>query len=332
MNSKVVKTLADLAALAGVSESTASRALRDNPLINENTRRRVQQLAREQNFRINASARNLRLQKTNTVAVIIVFDASSSQAISDPFLLAMLGTLADELSQRGYDMLLTTTRSGTSTTPYMDAQRADGLIVIGQGEQEARIRELHLEQVPFVVWGANAPDLGYSVVGSNNSKGGQLAARHLLEQGCQRLLFLGNIHHLEIRQRWQGFLQSAPQAAQHDCDFTSAAGHSVTAALFADGQRPYDGILAASDTIGVGAIKALNEAGIAIPQDVAIVGFDDMAIAEYAYPALSSVRQDVAGGGRQLVESLLARMAGQEPASIELDVSLVTRASSLRQQ
>lgn len=333
MKNTPIKTLADLAKLAGVSESTASRALRDNPLINAKTRERLQALAREHHFKINASARNLRLQKTHTVAVIIVFDAASSQAISDPFLLAMLGTLADELSQQGYDMLLTTTRSNGADVQkyYLDAKRADGLIVIGQGEQEARIAELHLGDVPFVVWGTNAPGLDYNVVGSDNEKGGRLAAQHLLAQGCQRLLFLGDIHHLEIRQRWQGFSQCAPDAAQQDCDFTSGDGHAVTARLFAGGALPYDGILAASDTIGVGAIKALSELGLAIPQQVALVGFDDMAIAQYAHPALSSIRQEVALGGRRLVENLMAKMAGNEPASTELDVSLVVRASSSRQ-
>ena len=114
MNKKNIMTLADIARLANVSKSTASRALRNNPLVNQQTRELVQGIAEQHNFKVNATASKLRTQKTNTIAVIVMFDQKTGQAISDPFLMEILGTIADELTKFGYDMLLTTTKTATS--------------------------------------------------------------------------------------------------------------------------------------------------------------------------------------------------------------------------
>ena len=105
MNSKT-STLADVAREAGVSESTASRALNDSSLVNEKTRERVKKIAKEMGFRINTLARNLRTQKSYTIAVVLVVSSKQDQSASDPFLLSLLGIIADELSQRNYDLLL----------------------------------------------------------------------------------------------------------------------------------------------------------------------------------------------------------------------------------
>ena len=122
-------TLADIAALAQVSESTASRALRDNPVINIDTRMRVQEIARAHQFNVNAKARSLRTQKSHTIAVIVLFDAKTQQAISDPFLLEILGVIADELTRRGYDMLLSTSKTTDKDWQnyYLDSRRADAM-------------------------------------------------------------------------------------------------------------------------------------------------------------------------------------------------------------
>ena len=106
-----VMTLADIAKLAGVSESTASRALRDNPVINAKTREKIQLIAASHQFKVNATARSLRTQKSNTIAVIILFDSKTQQATSDSFLLDLLGVIADELTDKGYDMLLSTSKT-----------------------------------------------------------------------------------------------------------------------------------------------------------------------------------------------------------------------------
>ncbi|NOZ42094.1 MAG: LacI family transcriptional regulator, partial [Alphaproteobacteria bacterium] len=137
-------TMSDIARLAQVSESTVSRALRNNPLINENTRKKIQQIARDHNYQINESARNLRLKKSHTIAVVMLLDPKSGQAISDPFLLDLLGNVADELAEYGYDLLLSTpqTRGDDHDPHYLESKRADGMIIIGQGEHGRKIDAL----------------------------------------------------------------------------------------------------------------------------------------------------------------------------------------------
>jgi len=332
-------TLADIARLAGVSESTASRALRDNPVINAQTREKVQQIAAEYQFKVNATARSLRTQKSHTIAVIILFDAKTQQAITDPFLLDILGVIADELTRQGYDMLLSTSKTTDKDwfNYYIESKRADGLIVIGQGEHDERVSRLSAAEVPFVVWGA-CEEQGYPIIGSDNRGGARLAVDHLLAQGCRRIAFLGDIRHTEIEMRYLGYqdaLRSAgiaiEPALQLNTDFTAEAGYLMTQqALFPALQHKValDGIFAASDAIAMGAMKALLEQGYAVPQQVALVGFDDIAMSAYCTPSLSTVKQDTHNGGKLLVSNVLAQIRGEASGSRVLPVRLIPRQSS----
>lgn len=338
-----VLTLADIARLAGVSESTASRALRDNPVINAATRQKVQQIAADHQFKVNATARSLRTQKSHTIAVIILFDAKTQQTITDPFLLDILGVIADELTRQGYDMLLSTSKTTDKDwrSYYFDSKRADGLIVIGQGEHDERVLQLAAAGVPFVVWGAANGDEDYPVIGSDNRQGAKLAVEHLLKQGCKRLAFLGDIRHTEIEMRYLGYQDALQQAGlplephlQLNTDFTAQDAYIKTQqVLFAElnsAQGALDGIFAASDAIAMGAMKALLEYGVQVPQQLAIVGFDDIAMSAYCTPSLSTVKQDTQAGGKLLVAALLQRIAGNKVPSSQLAVRLLCRQSSLR--
>ncbi len=332
-------TLADIAALAQVSESTASRALRDNPVINIDTRQRVQAIAREHQFNVNAKARSLRTQKSHTIAVIVLFDTKTQQAISDPFLLDILGVIADELTRRGYDMLLSTSKTTDKDWQnyYLDSRRADGLIIIGQGEHDPRIGQLAKGRAPFVVWGAGSDSAGMTVVGSQNRLGAQTAVRHLLAQGCRRIAFLGDIRHNEIELRHEGYLDALREAGFADADalqittdFTAQDGYLKTQQYLLSELPKLDGIFAASDAIALGAMKALQEYGVQVPQQVALVGFDDIAMSAYCSPSLSTVRQDTQSGGKLLVSKLLEKIDGGQPDSELLPVRLLTRQSSAR--
>jgi DNA-binding LacI/PurR family transcriptional regulator len=339
MNKKRVMTLADIALLANVSKSTASRALRNNPLINKNTRELVQEIALKHNFKVNATASNLRTQKTNTIAVVVMFDQKSGQAISDPFLMEILGTIADELTKFGYDMLLTTTKTAVHDwySYYYESKRADGLIIIGQGEHDQRIEALTTTDLPFIVWGTEIHQKSYTTVGSDNRKGGYLAVSHLIEQGCKRIAFLGDVNHNEVEQRWLGYQDAITEAGlvldkklQIRTDFTSIDGYtSLSSHCLAD-DNPIDGVFAVSDAIALGATKYLFEQGIKIPSQVAVIGFDDISMSEYCSPSLSTIRQNTAAGGRLLVKLLLDKFNHQPVASQLLNVEMIQRQSSSR--
>jgi len=331
-------TIADIAKLANFSKATVSRALRDSPLINEKTRQKIQLIAKENNFKINASARSLRLQKTNTVAVIIMFDPQSDQAISDPFMLEMLGTIADQLDSHGYDMLLTTTKHSATNWGgyYVESQRADGLIVIGQGDHDQRVESLVSDNLPVVVWGAEKTNTDHCVIGSNNQRGGYLAVNHLIEQGCKKIAFFGDIEYPEVAIRWQGYVQAFQQAGlevveelQIKTDFTAADAQLKLQQLL-EQQPDLDGIFAVSDVIALGALKYLNQQSIKVPQQISVVGFDNIAMAELCTPSLSTISQSTTAGGKLLVKNLMAQINKQAATSQVLDVELVVRDSSQR--
>lgn len=332
-------TIADIAKLANFSKATVSRALRDSPLINEKTRKKIQQIAKDHNFKINASARNLRLQTTNTIAVIILFDPNSGQAISDPFILEMLGTIADELDRQGYDMLLTTTKHSATNWGgyYIESRRADGLIVIGQGDHDQRVESLVSENLPVVVWGADPKDNSHCIIGSDNKKGAYLAVNHLIEQGSRKIVFLGDVDYPEVAIRWAGYQQALAQAGitadeqlSVKTDFTSQDGYQQMQNIL--GQHPdIDGLFAASDVIALGALKYLTEQSIAVPKQIAVVGFDNIAMTELSSPSLSTVSQSTVNGGKLLVKKLLAQLNNHRVESEVLDVDLVIRESSCRQ-
>ena len=318
MNKKPIRTLADIARLANVSQSTVSRALRNNPLVNQKTRELVQSIAQELNFSVNATASNLRTQKTNTIAVIVMFDQNTEQSISDPFLMKLLGTIADELTRYGYDMLLTTTKTATGdwNNYYFESRRADGLIIVGQGEHDQRIETLASNNVPLVVWGTEFNSKNYTTIGSDNRKGGYLAVKHLLENGCKDIAFLGDIEHNELEQRWLGYQDAYQEAGlkisenlRIKTDLTSNDGYAQIKKYLSGKHKKIDGIFAVSDTIALGAMKYLHEQKIVIPDQIAIIGFDDIAISEYCSPSLSTIRQNTTTAGELLVDKLLRRIA-----------------------
>lgn len=341
MNKKKLMTLADIAKLANVSTSTASRALRNNPVIKQSTRDIVQCIANKHNFKVNVTASKLRTQKTNTIAVVVMLEQKSGQVISDPFLMEILGTIADELTKFGYDMLLTTTKTATHDwySYYYESKRADGLIIIGQGEHDQRIELLANTNLPFVVWGTEVHKKTYTTIGSDNRKGGFLAVQHLIQQGCKRIAFLGDINHNEVEQRWFGY-QDALKAAnltienglQIKTDFTANDGYSKLRDHLLIEDKSIDGIFAVSDAIALGASKYLFEQKIEVPHTIAIVGFDDIAMSEFCSPSLSTIRQNTAAGGRLLVKILLNKINQQPVKSQLLDVEVIQRQSSSRHQ
>ncbi|ROQ18318.1 LacI family transcriptional regulator [Marinimicrobium koreense] len=328
-------SIADIARRAGVSESTVSRALNNNPAVNIKTREKVQALAREMNYKVNTGARNLRLQRSHTIALVINAESVDGQTFSDPFMMDMIGAIADELNEHQYSLLF----SSNAVSPedwhahLLGSRRADGIIVIGQGRDDAPLRQLQKEGDAIVVWGAREPEANYCIVGSDNYMGGQLASRHLIGRGCRRMLFLGDVAHPEIQGRFQGYFDALTEAGlssqEHHVQaaFSIESGYQHVVDLLEEG-LDFDGIFAASDNIAMGAIKALQEKGIRVPDDVAVVGFDDIPIAPYFNPPLTTVRQDIHRGGKLLVQKVMALVKGQPVTSEVLKTELVVRASS----
>ena len=176
------------------------------PSFRKRTRQRITDLARSLNYRVNVSAANLRKRDVQTVGVVILGD--SMQAISDPFLLSILGTVADSLDEHGMSLLLTRLKEGQThrLSEMVESGQVNGLIVIGQLTWHDHLNKLAVRGIPMAVWGACLPDALYPMVGGDNEQGGYLATRHLIQQGCRRIAYFGDITHPEAGARHQGYL------------------------------------------------------------------------------------------------------------------------------
>lgn len=328
--------MADIARLAGVSVSTVSRALSGSELISVETRKRIAELARSLDYSINLGAQNLRLQKNQTVAVVVPYDRLSRQHISDPFFLAIVGSIADALTDRGYDMLLSRVDAehlDTAAQLY-NSGKAIGVVVIGQWRHHEQLQEMAARKVPLVVWGGQLPQQQYCTVGGDNVGGGLQATRHLLQHHRRRILFLGDAQLPEVLLRRQGYLQALAEAGiaaeprlELPVPFEIISARAALDRLCASRVK-FDGVVACSDLLALQAVQAVRAAGRQVPRDVAVVGYDDMPLATWSDPPLTTVHQPVALAGAEIVEALLALLRGERPSSRILPVHLVVRESA----
>ncbi len=330
-------SMSDIAIEAGVSESTVSRALNDNKLISVKTRKKIQAIAREMNYKFNESARSLRLQRSHTVSVVINSEQGAGQSFSDPFMMDLIGSIADELSRHRYDLLFSSSIVARQDwhAYLLGSRRADGVIVIGQGKSDLPLRELHKLGDPIVVWGGTLEeDTPYCIVGSDNILGGRQATDHLIGLGRRRILFLGDIQHAEINARYQGYLNALRSAGlethQRHIDTTFSIDGSYQCVLNMLNREglTFDAVFTASDNIAMGTIKALQQKNYTVPGDVSVVGFDDIPIAPFFTPPLTTVRQNVHLGGEILVRKILTLIDTDEFTTSEmLPTELVVRGS-----
>ena len=330
------KNITDLARLAGVSPGTVSRALANSELISKKTRERIQLLAREHDFRPNVMARNLRIKRSGAIGVLIPLGHETAQHISDPFFMSLLGNLADALTERGHDLLLSRV---IPTNPdwlidIIDSGRVDGVILIGQSDQAAVIDKVAERFLGLVAWGANMPDQIHCSVGSNNHKGGALAVQHLVERGSRKFAFLGDPIAPEISQRLDGVRSALAKAGLSDAleilpaHLTAETAHPAISQWLDDIDAVPDGIIAASDVIALSTLRALAEHGRAVPSDVRVIGYDDLPLANQTSPPLTTIRQDLVAGAAHLVDLLFRRIGGEKTESVVLEPQLIVRGTS----
>ncbi len=333
---KKIRNIADLAKLAGVSPGTVSRALTDSGLISQKTRDKIKGLAREHDFRPSVMARNLRIQRTGAIAIVIPLGHETGQHISDPFFMSILGHLADALTERGHDLLLSRVvpQNNDWLDRLVDSGRVDGVVLIGQSDQTATIDAVAARYRPLVVWGGHGTAHTHCTVGSDNRLGGQLATEHLLARGCQRIAFFGDVRAPEIAERAAGYHAALAAAGQAPFGpelpvhlMIETAQAAISLYLQSHAAAP-DGIVCASDVIAMSALKALTEHGLRVPHDVMVIGYDDVALAALTDPPLSTIRQDVASGAAHLVECLFQRIDGHDSASVVLAPQLIARGST----
>lgn len=329
----------DIAQLAGVSQPTVSRALRGSSTVSEQTRKRIEAIAQQLNYKVDKNASNLRLQETRTLALLFFEDPTPDETGINPFFLSMLSSITRTCALRGYDLLISFQQlSSNWHVDYEDSRKADGIILLGYGDYELyreKLEKLVEQETHFVRWGFAQEGQPGTTIGCNNFKGGMDAARHLMQHGRKRIAFLGDAssHYPEFLDRYRGCCEAQgaegiilDPALQVDALNSQEAGYDAVNALFDDGTK-FDAIFAASDTIAIGAMKALRERGFDIPGDIAIVGFDDMPAASMTHPPLTTIQQDYKQAGEVLVDCLLKQIRNEPANTAVLPAKLVVRNS-----
>ncbi|GAA0865567.1 LacI family DNA-binding transcriptional regulator [Sphingopyxis soli] len=330
----------DIAYLAGVSQPTVSRALRGSKSVSAATRANIERIARELNYTVDKNASSLRSQRTHTLALLFFEDPTPDESMINPFFLSMLGSITRQCALRGYDLLISFQQMHSDWhVDYQDSHRSDGIILLGYGDYQlyrAKLEHLVEMGTKFVRWGSVADDNIGLTVGSDNIGAGIQAGEHFLEIGRRRIAFLGDAsdHAPEFKDRYMGLCRAmatsgidANPGLQVNAVSSEESGYDAARALI-DRAIGFDAIFAASDLIAIGAMRALNEAGLALPRDVALIGFDDIPAASLTSPTLTTVMQDLKGAGALLVDALLRQIDGQPVERSILPTRLIRRQSS----
>ena len=327
-------TMEDIAKLANVSKPTVSRALSNSPLVNKATRAHVLEVAQRHGYAVNRNAQKLRQKRTNTISVSMDFNSYNKNHISDPFMFDLLAGISEALGKRNQDLLLCAPSHNDidSFRQIYQSRGADGFMFLGQGHREELLDELALTNVPFVVWGAPLKNTKYCVVGSDNFLGGKMAGDYLISQNRKSFLFIGDISHSEIAMRYRGLKASIDSSGEHIrlvnlalSSFSYESALEATAEYLESLESMPDAIFAYSDTAAMAFISALGSRGLRVPQDISVIGYNDIPSASFFNPRITTIRQDTHLAGELMVNKLLQLLEGESPSSETIETELVVR-------
>lgn len=331
-------TIKTVAARAGVGRTTVSRVLNGSPLVSEAAKTAVQEAITALNYVPNSVARSLVTSRANSIALVI--PESESRLGSEPYFSAVIRGVSTGLAAAQIQLLLILVRDQRELdqlSDFLAARRVDGVLLVSVHRDDPLPGLLEEMELPTVLAGRRSPTESLSHVLSDNVGGASEAVRHLLERGRSEIATITGPFDMDVGhsrlQGWQDALAGAGIRADEGLvapsDFTEDGGRAAMRALLE--RRPgLDAVFAASDVMAAGALAELRKVGRRVPDDVAVVGFDDSIIARHTDPALTSVGQPVEEIGSTMAEILLHEIdePGTERRHVLLPTSLVVREST----
>jgi LacI family transcriptional regulator len=334
-------TITELARASGVSVGTVSRALNGYTDVRPETRERIVRLARELDYTPGAAARSLVTQRSHVIGVVL--DTGEGHPdLQHPFFHEVMVGLKNQIGAGGFDLLLfASERPGNGYGPHSYLKRClhhnvDGVVLMGVDAEDEEVRRVARSELPAVGVDVELTGTSTTYVISDNVRGAELAVRRFYEQGHRRIATVTGL--LESRpgaDRLRGYrktMQDLGLAYRDDYvvygDFYTESGRQAITRLLALPEPP-TAVFAASDMMALGAIRAAAEAGLSVPADISVIGFDDIQLADHMNPPLTTLRQDKAGLGAA-AGSAIVRLAEGAPADgpVVLPVQLVERGSS----
>lgn len=330
-------TIEQIADLAGVSRSTVSRVLNDHPSVSEKARRRVWKVVNEHGYAPSAAARSLASSRTNVIGLLIPRSAAS--IFSDPYFPHVIQGITETCTEREYFLMLSMLTGDMEKRFYHRILRGnhfDGVIMLASTVDDPVLPLLIKNGMSFVMIGRHPYFEDINWVDAQNRTGGYIAVSHLIELGHTRIATItGPLDVTAAIDRRDGYKQALLEAGRTvdrdlivEGDFTQEGGRTAMQQLIAR-EDPPTAVFCASDTMATGAIRAIHEAGLNVPDDIAVVGFDDVPAASFSNPPLTTIRQPIYELGATAASELIAQLESDEPSRIQkrLPVELVIRES-----
>lgn len=326
----------DVARGAGVSTATVSRALNDDPSVTDKTKERVQLEADRLGYVISRQARALRSRRTGTIAVHVpITDRGDEGVAANPFVLEFLAAVGNELHVAGLDMLVP--HSSGIDRSLQQSGLVDGYLQLGYGIDDTAIIDAAEAGLPVAVWAPPAAGRAYSSVGVDNVELADCAVTHLINLGRQRIgIISGDLDHpnSEGSLRHQGYRNALERAGlNYDPEIVASAvfaGQASEQALdqLLTAEPGIDAIFVGyGDVIALSVARRLREHGVSVPEQIALVGFDNIDLADFVHPRLTTVDQNLTAGVPLLIDELLRLIEGEAPRCQTVDGRLVIRES-----
>lgn len=325
-------SLRELARSLGLSVATVSRALDGYPDVAQATRERVQAAARAANYRPNAAARRLSKGKTEVVSMVLPTESGN---FNEPLYIQLLSHIGQGLARAGYDLtLLAATPGPDEASLYrriVESRRADGLIVVRTRREDPRVRYLQEAGFPFVCMGRTEAERPYAFVDSDGLAAFAKATRRLVALGHRRIQHLAAPSAFSFAARRRAGYEEAMRDAGLEARIVETVadeehGYAEARRLLAAADRP-TAVVAATDRLAFGVMKAAREAGLVLGRDLSLVGYDNLAASAFTDPPLSTMEMPLTRAAARLAEMILARIDGTPPETLQevLDVVTVDR-------
>ncbi|KAA3647326.1 MAG: LacI family transcriptional regulator [Chloroflexi bacterium] len=331
-------TIKDVAQRVGKSVTTVSRALHGYDDVSEETRTLVEKVAEEMGYRPNTLAQRLQKRTTDTLGLVL---PTFGPRFSDPFFSEFLAGIGNKAADFGYDLLVSTQPPGEremhAYKQAVESRRVDGFVVVRTRMNDERINYLRGIDFPFVAFGRTHGELDFPFVDEDSQHGMRLMAQHIIQQGFHRVACIAPEPDLMFaKYRLDGFREGLAEAggSLEDrylkySDLTQRGGYEKANELLAMDEPP-TAIAACNDLMAFGAIRAAHEQGLAIGEEIAITGFDDIPMSEHFHPPLTTVNQPIYEIGGRVCEMLIHHIQGKplEEEQVILKPSLVLREST----
>lgn len=331
---RAAATIEEVAAAAGVSRSTVSRVVNGSTAVSPSAVTAVEAAIRELNYVPNRAARSLASRQTHAIAVVVPED--TTRFFGDPFFASIVAGISSRLSRSDYilNLFIASDDPGNKTTSYLLGGNADGAIVVSHHTSDTFIDRI-AAAVPVVFGGRPVRERpGDYYVDVDNVKGARDATDYLLGKGHRRIATIAGPLDMpagiDRLRGWREALEAAglPEGAVEDGNFTSDGGYDAMRRILARGEVP-EAIFVASDLMARGAISVLAAEGLRVPDDVAIIGFDDSPVATTMTPRLTTMRQPSLMQGSVMTDVLLTLLGGGNPPHVTImDTELVVRDSA----